>query len=528
MKLRFSFGFLFFCLSANPLFAAPPAKMIEEWGKKIKQGIDVKRFTTTQQQSVIYLPSVKNSELILQDDTRITANRVILQGKIFTQGKLFEIKAEQIHFAPQASIHGYQDIPQHLPVMTRLTERKNACQPPLKKSDPGKDFGQDGAKGLDATSKELHRGEDGNPYPRAVFLQADQITGTPHIYLKGQRGGDGWKGCSGGEGGDGHRGANAHYSTYTEEVCGGFNFIGICVGGHHTVTRCASYQPAGFGGDGGDGGKGGLGGLGGQGGSAIPLQIETNTEKPASGIDSLPGQGGKGGDGGDGGLGGQGAKGGDGGQCAEIHLQPGSHGSSGSQGLKGEKGPDGYTGKSQSILWLVQTPKDNQKTLLLRAFLASWTIKKLFLRSQQLLLHKENNLDLSDVSHFKKNFLLQLFKQPQHQNWSLTQIDFRKMLLHRASYHSLKLLEMNAKARCQSMGFPWKKSSNLNTSVSLQWFKNLCASWHTAYQKPWEASIDRFIHPQVEGLQQASYQLQHQPITFVSPSLSVLLSTQTE
>jgi hypothetical protein len=231
-------------------------------------------------------------ELILNQNIFIEAERVVLNGKIVTNGFEFRVRTRILEYTETALIQAFNKPADPVGIQAQ------------KKPKPPRATGtsQAGADGGDGGTGSV--GASGSRAPGRIYISAGIIVGTPKIDGTGETGGDGGTGQDGQDGGQGGPGKSA--KTF---------------GGLFRTSRARS------GGQGGKGGVGGSGGAGGTGGAPVDIFIhygkflvrdpitqmlvEDDLDKRAKEkILSGPGIGGQGGRPGENGSGGTGGEGG--------------------------------------------------------------------------------------------------------------------------------------------------------------------------------------------------------------------------
>lgn len=255
--------------------------------------------------------------LKLKESLTISAEKVILEGTIFTEGFELTIITRVLEIKQNAQI-----------IVFEKEQEKQKASPSklLTPSEPGQ--GQRGTDGLNGTIG--FKGYNGQIQPGAIRIFSGFIANNLNVNANGQKGGEGGNGQDGQNGGPGGSGRKA-------TLLWGF----------------LPGDPGGPGGDGGDPGSGGPPGSGGSGGNAAPVEIhygkifQTNENFSITVLNEA-GEGGNSGEPGAKGNPGPGGPGGDGVKIFGFIPQ-----GEGANGKKGEelissrkKGPKGEPGKS--------------------------------------------------------------------------------------------------------------------------------------------------------------------------------------
>lgn len=256
--------------------------------------------------------------LRLKESLTVSAEKIILEGTIFTEG--FELSL----------ITRVLEIKENAQIIVFEKEQKTQEASPsklLSPSEPGQ--GINGTDGLNGTIG--FKGYKGQIQPGAIRVFAGIIINKLNVNANGQKGGKGGMGQDGQNGGSGGSGSRAKLGLW-----------GIFMD-----------TPAGSGGIGGNPGLGGPGAEGGAGGNAAPVEIHYGktiqpNEKFLIEVSNEAGEGGDSGEPGTNGNPGLGGKGGR--QVKILGLLPTGNGTDGKKGeeLKtlSEKGPTGGPGKS--------------------------------------------------------------------------------------------------------------------------------------------------------------------------------------
>jgi hypothetical protein len=263
--------------------------------------------------------------LRLKESLTITAEKVILEGTIFTEGFELTIITRVLEIKKNAQIVTFEN-PQ------------KAQEASLSKLLPPSELGQ-GSKGIDGLKGSRgFNGYNGQIQPGAIRIFAGIIHSKLNINANGQKGGNGGKGQDGQDGGPGGSGSKAK-----------LGFLGIW-----------TDEQGGPGGQGGNPGPGGPGAAGGAGGNAAPVEIHYGKtiqegENFSIEVSNKPGDGGDSGEPGENGKSGPGGKGGEG--VKLFGFIPDGNGVSGKNGEelsnlseKGTKGVDGQSSKDNLIV----------------------------------------------------------------------------------------------------------------------------------------------------------------------------------
>ena len=261
----------------------------------------------------------QGQRLLLEQDTRITADRIRIEGDIVTQGYDLQFVSQELIWGPQGRILAFDE---SMPAPPRA----DVPDLPFPAKPPGRDvhvvcesdhpeirgtFGQAGVAGYtgyaglgascsvdDPSCK---------PYsPRAVkpisIFSVQNFGYPPKISGIGQTGGRGGAGSSGQNGGDGARGFNAYANCLMQLGRQAVDLVSISttisgqVGASYLSREVAKRlgngklacgsETAGPGGAAGRGGMGGKGGVGGSGGAPIPIKYSLGFFDPRHNLSS--------------------------------------------------------------------------------------------------------------------------------------------------------------------------------------------------------------------------------------------------
>lgn len=210
-------------------------------------------------ESVVSIP--KGEVVHVTRDTLLSADRIEIDGRIFTEGFAFRVESETLLIEAEGGIFGYAgtDLPAQPPQPAGFdlpASAGSSVSPPSTSLDMF--YANGHAAGSGHTGMDGRQGETGltgQQTPGPVNVVAGKLIARGAIILHGQNGGTGGQGQDGQAGGQGGRAQDAH--------CSAGNVTYACYPG---VTRS---------GLGGLGGRGGPGGTGGKGGNAIPLLVVT-------------------------------------------------------------------------------------------------------------------------------------------------------------------------------------------------------------------------------------------------------------
>ncbi|MBP9682769.1 MAG: hypothetical protein KBD76_15305 [Bacteriovorax sp.] len=253
---------------------------------------------------------VEEAGLLLDKDTTIHVDELILNGPIVTRGHSLIIDADTIRVAGTGMIIGFRN---------DQSDLLDVAQVGLKGFD-SRYGGETGGVGFPGAN-----GLPGDQAPKSIVVFAATTIGNLVINGNGQKGGTGGKGGQGGTGGAGLPGVDAKASC----------------------KLFTTSHPGGAGGTGGTGGQGGTGGTGGIGGRALEVEFFSGTSSNVN-IISLPGEKGISGKPGDKGKGGNPGRGGrpasDSGFLCNDNQAGGATGVSGPDGEMGTTGKEGEYG----------------------------------------------------------------------------------------------------------------------------------------------------------------------------------------
>jgi hypothetical protein len=255
--------------------------------------------------------------LRLKDSLTISAEKVILNGIIYTEGFELTIIARILEVKENAAIITFEN-----PQKSQSAAPSKLLSP----SEPGQEI--KGTDGLNGTKG--FNGYDGQIQPGAIRIFAGIVHNKLNVNANGQKGGTGGTGQPGQDGGPGGPGRNAQKDW----------------------TGIAFKNGPGSGAPGGAAGQGGPGAEGGAGGRAAPVEIHygksfTEEKNKAIIVTNEPGEGGKGGEPGANGNSGPGGRGGGGakilfdlistgeGEQGEKKEELATPNKTGSQGAKG-------------------------------------------------------------------------------------------------------------------------------------------------------------------------------------------------
>jgi hypothetical protein len=202
-------------------------------------------------------------KMVLPGPLLLTADEVILQAPIVTQGYSLDVETRALTLDPAASIVAFEGSP------PTISDIPPEYLTPAAEGADGAGQGDNGAIGR--TGYTGTAGMGAAVAPSEISLFAAQVDGVVHIDGRGQSGGQGGAGGKGQEGGKGGLGTKAESVLIFDS------------------------KHAGAGGRGGAFGPGGKGGRGGKGGLPVPVSFSTVTSVDTSQIRVGPGKGGAGG-----------------------------------------------------------------------------------------------------------------------------------------------------------------------------------------------------------------------------------------